>query len=194
MKQKIILIISCSLIACSSHFNKSINTEGNELKIISHKDSLAIRLIELYGSDQIARRNHKIFTSLDTINFNELMQFIKTNGFPNKKLLGDENMKVESVKMAAISILLHNPHRLVNEELYLRVLLKEVERGNLNREMLATILDKYYWVKKDKNGNRKVLYGTQFGKPCMLYRKESDSVRAIIGLQPLPDSLFIDCN
>ena len=61
------------------------------------------------------------------------------------------------------------------------------------REFLATVLDKYYWVRRDEYGNRKVLYGTQFGKPCKKYRKESDSVRAIIGLKPLPDSMFIDC-
>src|SRR5690606_5897728 len=101
--------------------------------------------------------------------------------------------KIESVNLAAVSVLLHNPHRLVNEKEYLDLFLIEVEKGNMSREFLATVLDKYYWVRRDDFGNQKLLYGTQFGKPCKKYRKQSDSVRAIIGLAPLPDSLFIDC-
>lgn len=187
---QILFFLSLLIICCCSS-NKLSNFNNNNIS--SKKDSLAIQLIELYGSDQIARRNYRIFLGLDSINFKTLIDFIKINGFPNKELLGEENMKIESVNAAAISVLLHNPHRLVNEKEHLDLLVKEVEKGNLKREFLATILDKYYWAKRDEFGNSRVLYGTQFGKPCRKYRKESDSVRFIIGLKPLPDSMFIDC-
>ena len=91
------------------------------------------------------------------------------------------------------SVLLHNPQMLLNNRDDLDVLIKEVEKGNLRRKDLATILDKYYWVKRDKSGNNMLLYGSQFGKPCEKYRKKSDSVRSIIGMDPLPDDGFIKC-
>lgn len=179
------------LISCSSNFNKK--TINNNENTLFKQDSLAIQLIELYGSDQIARRNNRIFVGLDSINFTILVNFVKKNGFPNKELLGEKYMKIEAVAATPASVLLHNPHRLVNEKEYLDLFLNEVEKGNMPRAFLATVLDKYYWVRRDEYGNRKVLYGTQFGKPCKKYRKKSDSVRAIIGLKPLPDSMFIDC-
>lgn len=190
------LLLLLFILSCSSNFNKKstdIKSVKDNRSVISKEDSLAIQLIELFGSDQIARRNNRIFVGLDSINFTILVNFVKKNGFPNEELLGEKYMKIEAVKAVSASVLLHNPHRLVNEKEYLHLFLDEVEKGNMSREFLATVLDKYYWVRYDEYGNRKVLYGTQFGKPCKKYRKESDSVRAIIGLRPLPDSLFIDC-
>jgi len=191
MKFIIPSVILFFLFSCNSA-EKSI-TETKNSGVLSHQDSLAIQLIELYGSDQIARRNNRIFVGLDTINFKLLVDFVKAYGYPSEDLLGKYLYRIEQVQATAGAILLHNPHRLVNEKKYLNLFLQEVENGNMNREALALFLDKYYWVRRDENGNRKVLYGTQFGKPCLKYRKKSDSVRAIIGLKPLPDAAFMNC-
>lgn len=187
----VLLVVSCKK---NSELKKSINSSKENINLISKKDSLAIQLIELYGSDQIARRNHRMFTALDSINFYRLVQFIEDYGYPNEDLLGEKYMDIESITGAPVAILLHNPHILVNEKKYLNFFLNEVEKGNMNRNSLATVLDKYYWVRRDKFGNRKLLYGSEFGKPCKMYRKQSDSVRAIIGLKPLPETSFINCN
>jgi len=191
MKFIIPSVILFFLFSCNSA-EKSI-TETKNSGVLSHQDSLAIQLIELYGSDQIARRNNRIFVGLDTINFKLLVDFVKAYGYPSEDLLGKYLYRIEQVQATAGAILLHNPHRLVNEKKYLNLFLQEVENGNMNREALALILDKYYWVRRDENGNRKVLYGTQFGKPCLKYRKKSNSVRAIIGLKALSDAAFMNC-
>ena len=38
-------------------------------------------------------------------------------------------MKIEAIKAVSVSVLLHNPHRLVNEKEYLDLFLNEVEKG-----------------------------------------------------------------
>ena len=195
MKYALLSILILFLSSCGKP-NKQLEislNDSNNIKILNKRDSLALELIKLYGSDQIARENNRLFTGLDTINFDVLVDFVENNGFPNEKLLGEDYMKIEPIGATAGAVLLHNPHRLINEKEYFDLFLSEVEKGNMNREMLALVLDKYYWVRRDNDGNRKLLYGTQFGKPCLKYRKQSDSARATIGLKPLADSLFIKC-
>ena len=97
----------------------------------------------------------------------------------------------ECVDLAAVAILLHNPHRVVKEDDVRNLLLQEVEKGNMKREFLAAVLDKYYWVKK--GNNRRVYYGTQFGKPCIKDRAKSDSLRKAISLPPLKTEDFKNC-
>lgn len=183
--------------------NCKVNHSHQKYQMSSRKqDSLAFELCQIYGSDQ-GIRDMKLLTSksrvlafipsLDSINFFKIMNFVETNGFPNRKLLGDSNYSHECVESAPIAVLLHTPHMLVNNKQYLNVFIEEVKKGNIKPQTLALILDKYYWVKKDEFGNRELLYGSQFGKPCFKNRKKSDSVRNDIGLPPLPDSMFIDC-
>ena len=184
---------------CNSINDKNQEKNKNRLK----QDSLAFELCRIYGSDQgfrdmkLIRRAEtgalKFCPFLDSINFYKIIDFIKENGIPNKELLGEENYANECVAGAFGAVLLHTPHIIINNKEYLNLFLKEINKGNMKRETLALVLDKYYWVKRDSFGNRKVLYGSQFGKPCRKYRKKSDSVRALIGLKPLPDSLFMDC-
>ncbi len=169
----------------------------------TRQDSLAFELCKIYGADQ-GIRDMKLITRketgalkfsphLDSINFYKIMDFVKEHGMPSKELLGEDNFSHECVEGAFVAVLLHTPHILINDREYLDLLLNEVNQGNLKMKTLITILDKYYLVRRDKYGNRKLLYGSQFGKPCRKYHKESDSVRAVVGLPPLPDSLFIDC-
>ena len=184
---------------CNSVNDKDQGKNKNRLK----QDSLAFELCMIYGSDQ-GIRDMKLITRaetgavkfspfLDSINFYKIIVFVKENGVPNKELLGEENYSNECVAGAFGAVLLHTSHMLINNKKYLNLFLEEVNKGNMKRETLALVLDKYYLIRRDEFGNRKLLYGSQFGKPCRKYRKKSDSVRVIIGLKPLPDSLFIDC-
>lgn len=130
---------------------------------------------------------------IDSLNFNRIAIFVEKYGFPNEKLLEENFKNHECVAMSAYVVLLHNPKRLVHEIEYFKLFYSEVEKGNLHMDNFIAFLDKYYWAKRDSFGNRKLLYGSQFGKPCFKYRKKSDSVRAEIGLPPLHDSMFIKC-
>lgn len=171
------------------------------------QDSLAFELCQIYGFDQGIRQGFSKFEgkpkglhmdwslihAVDTVNFNKIVQFVKKNGFPRKEILGENYNNFECVGATAHAVLLHNPHRLINEKEYFNLFFAEVEKGNLQMDNFILFLDKYYVIRRDSLGNRKLLYGSQFGKPCLKYRKKSDSVRAEIGLPPLHDSMFIKC-
>ncbi len=195
MKNFTAFIILLILLACNNNKNnQALEPQPKDQNyILNQKDSLAIQLIQLYGSDQIARHQNRLISALDTINFKVLVDFVRQHGFPNKALLGKHYMAIEEVQAAAGAVLLHNPHRLVNEQQYFDLFLNEVHNGNMSKEYLALILDKYYWVRRDKDGHRMLLYGTQFGMPCLKYKTQSDSARLAIGLKPLADSLFLKC-
>lgn len=201
MKINFILIISVLflLINCS-HRNKSNSSKtSEELK----QDSLSFELCQIYGSDQGIRHMKLITRSvtgaislspyLDSINFFKTLDFVKKHGMPTEKLLGTINYSRDCVGGTINIVLLHTPHLLINNKDYLNVFLNEVNDGRMKMNNLITILDKYYVIRRDEYGNRRLLYGSQFGKPCRKFRRESDSVRSIIGLKPLHDSLFIDC-
>lgn len=191
------LILILALTNCSTKKNtNSTNTE--HLSDTNLQDSLAFELCQLYGLDQGVRSPYDkggtvswpAIQYADTIAFYKLMAFVKDNGFPHEELLG-EHYKRECVQAAAAVVLLHNPHMLVNNKAYKDVFINEVKKGNMQADFLATVLDKYYWVKKANE--HKVLYGSQFGMPCKDIKEETNKARAEIGLAPLADSLFKDC-
>lgn len=172
----------------------------------SHQENLngkklAFELCEIYGADQSIRLSKGFkdkwelaILPVDTINFEKFLRIVKQYGYPREEVLGKENFQFECVKSASTAIMLHNPHRLINEPEVFKLFLDEVNKGHLSRSFLADILDKYYWVRRDSSGNRMLLYGSQFGKPCIKYRYKSDSVRNAIGLPPLKDSDFMICD
>jgi hypothetical protein len=182
------------MISCKTSISKKSNIELND-KI---KDSLAFELCQIYGLDQ-GVRNRKLSKpikeqkSIDTLNFNRIVDFVKKNGFPSKKLVGDSNWANECVANAAGAILLHNPQRLVNEKEYFDFFLNEVKKGNMNPEAFALILDKYYWTMSNNKKNRRVFYGSQFGKPCIQTKEATNKARVEIGLSVLKDDEFVDC-
>lgn|SRR5690554_2458518 len=170
-------------------------TSSSELNL---KDSLAFELCQIYGFDQGIRdlsldfNKREIMLKIDTLNFKRVVSFVEKNGFPTRKLLGD-NIDVECVGSAVIAVLLHNPHRLVNEQKYFDLFLTEVKKGNLQADYFATILDKYYWAHSKNKQTRRVFYGSQFGKPCIQTKEETNLARIEIGLEPLKDEDFTDC-
>jgi hypothetical protein len=95
-------------------------------------------LRQIYGLDQgirndFLKREHSdfgnVYQAIDTLNCDRIITFIERNGYPNKQLLGEKNYSFESVQSAAGVVLLHNPHRLVNEQEYFELFLNEVKRG-----------------------------------------------------------------
>jgi hypothetical protein len=162
------------------------------------QDSLAFELCQIYGLDQGIRLSEsfpdkmKLVNVVDTLNFNKIVDFVKKHGFPTKRLLGEKNAGFECVQ-SAFPVLLHNPHRLVNEQKYFDLFLDEVKKGNLKAEGLALILDKYYWTSSKNKETRRVFYGSQFGKPCIQTKEATNKARIEIGLAALEDDGFVDC-
>ena len=118
MRNIFLALIIFNFISCDSNYNNKPKENKNYISLLTKRDSLAIQLIQLYGSDQVARRNNRLFAALDSINFDCLVQFIEKNGYPTSKLMGEKYMKLDEVGAAAGAILLHNPHKLVNEKKY----------------------------------------------------------------------------
>ncbi len=174
---------------------QSDNTEQN----IFVQDSLAFELCKIYGFDQGIRdtdlkyNKSQVMPMIDTLSFNKIVAFLTTNGYPNTALLGERNMKQECVELSFVAVLLHNPHRLVNEKFYYDLFFDEVKKGNMTADFFATVLDKYYWVKSKNKQTRRVFYGSAFGSPCIQTKKETNKARVEIGLKPLKDSEFVDC-
>ena len=193
MKPFAILFVFILLFSCNEKEEKTFHNPPTDKNI---QDSLAFELCAMFGLDQ-GIRDMEIFSllgntsrNIDTFSFNRLVEFVKAHGYPNKQLLGEKNWEHECVGAAAMAIMLHNPHRLVYETEYLDLFLMEVEKGNMKREFLATVLDKYYW---SKSRGEKVLYGSPFGTPCLQTKEETNAARKKIGLLPLKESEFKDC-
>ncbi|AQX12497.1 hypothetical protein BAX94_01865 [Elizabethkingia meningoseptica] len=178
------LVIACK-ITYKEHYDKT-------------QDNLSYELCQIYGFDQGIRdtvltfNKRKVMPEIDSVNFVRIISFIRKNGFPNEKLLGKRNFSQECVESSAVAVLLHNPQRIVKDKNNFYLLLTEVNKGNMKRDFFATVLDKYYWAKK--GNNRKVYYGTPFGKPCIEEKRVSDSLRKEIGLNPLDDSSYRKCS
>lgn len=161
------------------------------------QDSLAFELCKIYGLDQGIREreifsnmNRQIILQIDSVVFKRTMFFLRQYGYPTKEVVGNENKKFECVNNAVWAVLLHNPKRIKEKE-NLEILLAEVDKGHLSYRNIATLLDKYIWA---KNRGKKVLYGSDFGMPCIKQKKETQKARKKVGLPPLEDSLFVKCN
>lgn len=183
----IAVLIIISITSCST-------TRVSENKGVNDNKGLAFQLSQLYGSDQTirdiadSREGVVIMQKIDSINFVRLIEIIKVHGYPNEKKLGSSCWKYESVCLAAPAILLHNPSKVVQKKIF-DLLKKEVENGNMKPEALALILDKYYVYYKGYS-----LYHTQFKKANIKDKEIVNKARLEIGLNVLPDSLFITNN
>ena len=85
------------------------------------KDQLAFELCGLYTIDQ-SIRTPEIFKLLgrnmiafDSINFSKFIKFVKKNGFPNKKMVGEHNWSHPSVGGVGFRYLVHNPNKVATE-------------------------------------------------------------------------------
>lgn len=189
----VVLMISCN----KNQDTKNITIEDDvslSQKIL--QDSLAFELCEIYGLDQGVRHDllninkREVMPRVDSLNFNRLVGFVKKYGYPNKTLVGEENYKHECVNSAELAVMLHNPHRLVNEKEYFDLFYEEVEKGNMPRSFFVDVLDKYYFM---KSGWKHAMYGSQFGSPCLKTKEQTNQLRKEVGLEPLQDEEFQIC-
>ena len=192
-----LLMYSCSSIQYSSSEKQKETIKSSQKDIEFKRDSLAFELCKIYGLDQGIRNSSgfkgkgKLISAIDTFNFERVIDFIKVNGVPDAELVGERNFNQECVQASWIAVLLHNPHRLVKDEANLNFFVELVNDGQIKEETLILILDKYYWA---KSGGKDVLYGSQFGKPCIQHQEKTNQARKAIGASELPDSLFKDCS
>lgn len=160
-------------------------------------DSISFRLCKLYSSDQGIRSkdlfnstNNDLLRKIDSSNFSELVEILKLIGVPKREKLGECNFSNECVEGAFGAVLLHNPHELLQDSSKMNFFIELVNKGDLKPEALATILDKYYW---SKSGGKRVMYGSQFGKPCAVDSLITNRLRSKIGLIPLKPMEFKHC-
>lgn len=198
MKYIFFLIFTVTLSVSSYSQTRDINNLAD-----STRERLAFELAQIFAFDQGIRDFHilknyygeltKIMPAIDSINFEKFVAFIKEYGYPTKSLLG-EYFKYESVRMADVVMLLHNPRRLVKDSEIYQLFKNEVEKGRLSASLFAEALDKYYVFYEGKS-----LYNSQFKKSPKLAVKGvlitdkhlSDSLRMDIGLPPLAEDEFI---
>lgn len=162
------------------------------------QDSIALELCQIFGLDQgIRQRNIGCggggMLKIDSTNFIKMIDIIDKYGFPSKNTLG-EYFRGECVRMAAVAVMLHNPHKIAKEKKILNLLVREYKKGNLTERLLYSFIDKYYFM-KTFDTTKKVYYGPSFwGNPCIEDRAISDSLRREIGLPPLKEEDFKDCS
>jgi hypothetical protein len=200
---KFLLVFFLSIFCVPSFAQKNTETSID----VNIQDSLAFELCKIYALDQgihnalLWKESQEMenaigLTSIkiDSVLFDQLISFIKIHGYPNKELVGSRNYKYECVQAAAGVVLLHNPRRLLTPEVY-NLLKNEAKKGNMPASFLEIYLDKYYVFYQKKslyNSQFKFMLKTNKGV-CREDKALSDSLRVDIGLQPLPDSVFVNC-
>lgn len=202
IKGYIITPIILSITFGCSHKNiisKERQTPTAKAQETFRQDSLAFELCRIYGFDQGIRdtglnfNKRELMPKIDSLTFDKVMAFVRANGYPTEALLGERNMNHECVEAAVPAVLLHNPHRLVKDRKNFDLFFNEVKKGNLDKDFFVAVLDKYYWINSPNKKQRRVFYGSQFGKPCIQTKESTNKARIEIGLEPLADEDFIDC-
>lgn len=195
MKKLLFLSILLLSFACTENKKPSISEESTVNQQLI--DSIAYELCTMYGLDQGIRNEGTFILSkredilkIDSINFAKLVRIVKEFGYPNKAFFGKEHIPHECVELSSMAIMLHNPHKIIHDQALFDLFLDEVNKGNLSREFFATILDKYYW---SKSRGERVMYGSSFGVPCIDTKDETNRLRMEIGLEPLKEEEFKDC-
>lgn len=175
--------------------------EQQDVPQLTAQDSLAIALVGLRYADQIFRMPkvwececaRNLSSTIDSLHFEQFMVLVKKYGFPSSKRMG-KYAKHSDVMQGVAVMLLHNPHRILRNKQYLETLVSEVNAGRMLPEALLTTLDKYFWA---ISGGERVLYGSQFGKPCIETKDSTNRARLRLGIpeiRELPDSSFKCCS
>lgn len=183
-----LLVVSCSV-------NRT-NQEQIAVETMSHVDSIAFQLFEIWALDQGIRNRDvfdaksKVVAAVDSLCFVKSVDFIKKNGWPTKRMLGKYS-NYEAVDGALFPVMLHEPRRMNELEIH-EMLINEVKDGHLSAQACALFFDKYWVV-----CHKKSMYNTAFkawtkSRGVLLSdRQVSDSLMREIGLDVLPDSVFI---
>ncbi|TVQ93498.1 MAG: hypothetical protein EA393_02150 [Bacteroidetes bacterium] len=168
----------------------------------SVRETLAFELAQICAFDQGIRNDHlirnygkeitKLLPAVDSLNFDKFIKIVKEFGYPNETLLGKYFIH-ECVRKVGSYILLHNPNRLIEPEIY-QLFRNEVLEGRLDAEFFALALDKYYVI-YEKRSLHNSLFKTsnrlRVNGVCITDKELSDSLRLDIGLPPLEEHEFI---
>jgi len=168
----------------------------------SIRETLAFELAQICAFDQGIRNEHlirnygkeitKLLPAIDSLNFNRFIEIVKEFGYPNKWLLG-EYYTHKCVRRVGSYILLHNPLRLAEPEVY-QLFRNEVLEERLDAEFFALAMDKYYVLYEKRslhNSLFKTSPGLRINGVCITDKELSDSLRLDIGLPPLEEHEFI---
>lgn len=167
--------------------------------VVFHQNRLAFELSQLYAIDQTIRSSDymkvigKNMVAIDSLNFEKFISFVKENGFPNKKMVGDINWAQESVGAVGFVYMVHNPKKVAKK--YYELFKSEIDKGNLNPELFAYALDRYFVSSEGRSYfNTPYKAWASANGVCLQDKEKSNNLRLDIGLEPLPDSVFIDCS
>ena len=195
---RLLILLLFSTVSISSFANKTLDNDDTT-ETLTHNDSLALKVIEIFALDQGIRDSSiktpdnkcKVISQLDSICFSKAIMFIKKHGWPTAKMLG-KYKNYEAARAGFMPIMLHHPDKMNNLEVH-DILVKEVLKGNLNPQTCALFFDKY-WVCYE----HKSMYNTAF-KAWTKHngvlredRKKSDELMRELGLDILPESDFVD--
>lgn len=196
---KLLISLLLLTVSISSSADEKSNHDNTATEVITHNDSLALKVIEIFTLDQGIRDSSiktpdnkcKVISQLDSICFSKAIMFIKKHGWPTAKMLG-KYKNYEAARAGFLPIMLHHPDKMNNPKVH-DILVKEVLKGNLNPQTCALFFDKY-WVCYE----HKSMYNTAF-KAWTKHngvlredRKKSDELMRELGLDILPESDFVD--
>ena len=201
MKRILILIVVVVVVQCTASSALAQQVEQQDVPQLTAQDSLAIALVGLRYADQIFRKPEvwkcecakNLSPTIDSLHFEQFMALVKKYGFPSSKRMG-KYAKHSDVMEGVMVMLLHNPHRILRSPQHLELLISEVKAGRMHPDALMLTLDKWYWY---KSGGKRVLYGSQFGKPCIETKDSTNRARLRLGIpeiRELPDSSFKCCS
>lgn len=201
MKRIFISSAMVAMMLCTAPLAVAQQLDQQDIQLLTAQDSLAIALVGLRYADQIFRKPdvwkcecaRNLSPTIDSLHFEQFMALVKKYGFPSSERLG-KYAKHSDVMEGVMVMLLHNPHRILQNPDYLNLLISEVNAGRMHPDALMLTLDKWYWY---KSGGKRVLYGSQFGKPCIETKDSTNRARLRLGIpevRELPDSSFKCCS
>lgn len=196
---KLLISLLFLTVSISSSADDKNNHDNTATEVITHNDSLALKVIEIFALDQgirdsainISSRKCKTVSQVDSICFNKAITFIEKYGWPTKKMLG-KYKNYEPARMGFIPIMLHHPDKMNDPKVH-GILVNEVRKGHLSPELCAMFFDKYWVCYEHKSMyNSSFKAWTKCNGVLREDRKKSDELMKELGLDVLPESDFVD--
>ena len=195
---RLFILLLFSTVSISSFANKTLDNDDTT-ETLTHNDSLALSIIEIFALDQgirdsainISSRKCKTVSQVDSICFSKAITFVEKYGWPTKKMLG-KYKNYEPARMGFIPIMLHHPDKMNDPKVH-GILVNEVRKGHLSPELCAMFFDKYWVCYEHKSMyNSSFKAWTKCNGVLREDRKKSDELMRELGLDVLPESDFVD--
>ena len=195
---RLFILLLFSTVLISSFANKTLDNDDTT-ETLTHNDSLALSIIEIFALDQgirdsainISSRKCETVSQVDSICFKKAITFIEKFGWPTKKMLG-KYKNYEPARMGFIPIMLHHPDKMNDPKVH-GILVNEVRKGHLSPELCAMFFDKFWGCYEHKSMyNSSFKAWTKYNGVLREDRKKSDELMRELGLDVLPESDFVD--